>query len=610
MIKKINVTAKDEPQAYADAVQEFSKQLQREVRVEEIKLIHVEKTGFIGIGRKKEFTFELDEAGTADEVAATAESALKMFADLDGYFRCMIRPDGIFLKVVAPVGKGKVVSLEDIKRMIKLKELVDVDMIMVEKAHRDATGEPVRIADRKLELDRNGDLEIQIAQNKMIAYCTYIPPLGGRPMTIKDALKKLDNAGVKFGIDEEKLVKLIEENTRQEVQIATGKPAQDGVNAELRYHFEMPDRKKHVKELDDGSVDYLNLDLVINVRKGDLLVTKVPATTGIPGCTVTGQEVRAISGKDARLPKGKGCEISADGMSLFSTVDGQVTFEDDKITVLPLFIVNGDVDLETGNIQFFGNVQIKGNVQEGFSVKADGDIEIGGNVGAATIEAGGKIMVRKGFQGKQKGLIKADGDVHIGFIENGQVITRGNLYVKGAIMHSEIVAKLNVEVEGRGLIVGGIVQAGQDIVAKTIGSHLATPTDILAGVDPEVRQQLEAVMVEIEAGNENLDKVQKGLEQLHKLQRQFNQLPADKVNMINQFEATKEHLLEQLNYLNEQKEILSMQLKEQKNGRVKVNDYVYPGVKINIGQSGYRVKDPITHTIFVYDEGDVKTRPL
>lgn len=612
-MRKITVTAKDETHGYAEALEVFAKELGREVRVEEIKLVEVtEKSGFIGIGKKKEFTFEFNEESSLDEVAVTMDANLHLVQnqDLDGYFQIKVKPDGIFLRVVPPTGKGKSVSFEAIRQTIVLKEFEDVDMQLVERIYKFPDGQPVKIAERKPELDRNADLEVKIVHDKMSAYCTYFPPLGGRKLNLTDGLRKLSEAGVKFGIDEAKLEKLIRDNTRQEILVATGKPAENGTNAQLRYYFEMPDSNRRVKELEDGSVDYMNLDLVVNVRNGDLLVSKVAATPGIPGTNVIGDEVKPVAGKDVRLPKGKNTEIGLDNMSLFATADGQVTMDENRIAILPVFTVAGDVDLETGNIQFFGNVVVKGNVQEGFVVKADGDVEIGGNVGAATVEAGGKVVVHKGFQGKQKGLIKANGDVFIGFIENGHVMTRGNLFVKGAVMHSEIVAKLNVEVEGRGLIVGGIVQAGQDISAKTIGSHLATPTEILAGVDPEIRQQLDTIVVEIEAGEENLDKVVKGLDQLHKIERQIGQLPPDKQIIVNQFEATRQHLTEQLNYLNEQREILSLQLKEQKNGRVKVMEHIYPGVKINIGQAGYRVKDVISHTVFVYDEGDVRTRPL
>ncbi|AZR74904.1 hypothetical protein BBF96_10925 [Anoxybacter fermentans] len=530
--------------------------------------------------------------------------------NLDGYFELKIKSDGIFLKVVAPKGNGKPVNLDAIKQMIERKELVDVDFELVEKTYHDAKGEFVKIAERKPELDRDADLEVEISSDEMSAFCRYIPPLGGKLLTLEEAVKVLNKKGVTFGIKKDKLKKLLEDNVRQGLEIATGQPPEDGKPAKFRYHFRLPEEKKHVKELEDGSVDFYNLDLVVNVKKGDLLVTKIPPTQGKSGWTVTGKEIKPKPGKDLRLPKGKNVEISEDGMSLLAGIDGQVVLERDKVSVLPIYTVEGDVDLETGNIEFIGNVIVKGNVQEGFSIKAGGDIEVMGNVEAANLEAKGKVIVHKGFKGKQKGLIKAERDVEIGFIENGQVITHGSLIVKGAIMHSTVMASKDVIVEGRGLIVGGTVQAGNDIVARVIGSHLATPTHIIVGVDPGIRQQLEEVEAEIASVKENLDKVTREISLLRKVHHRLSKLPPEKSVMLRQFNETREHLEGRMKQLTQQHEMLITQSKEQKNGRIKVLERVYPGVVINIGQVGYRVKDSITRTVFVYEEGEVRPIPL
>lgn len=615
MLKKIHITAKDEAHAIAEAIQIFTKELKRNVQREEIQLDHVsERSGLLGIGRKREYTFVLkDEAYEAESQIATALEALEQLtpSKLDGYFQLQVLPTGIYLRVVAPGEKGKPVHLEAIRQMMQRKELVDVNMTLVEKTVQDADGEFYLIAERKPELDRGARFEVKISPDKLNAYCTYAPPLGaGRP-TLLQAIEAVNAQGVRYGIDEKRLKEAIQENLHQEFHLAAGQPPEHGIPAELRYHFELARDHKRVKEREDGSVDYLNLDLVCSVHRGDLLVTKQPATAGIPGRAVTGEAIKSIPGKDIRLPRGKNVAVSPDEMSLFAMLDGQAFLDEGKVSVLPVYFINGDVDLETGNIQFVGNVVVKGNVQEGFSIKADGDVEINGNVGAAVIEAGGSVVVRKGFQGKQKGLIRANGDVHCSFIENAAVFTRGSLQVNGAVMHSEIVAKVDVVVEGRGLIVGGTVKAGNDVTAKTIGSHLATPTEVMAGVDPEIRQQLDHVNTELDSVVENLDKVEKGLEQLHKLQRQFgDKLPPDKIALIQQFGRTAQHLQEQQVNLVEQKEVLTQQLRDQKNGRVRVSDRVYPGVKIFIGQAGYRVKDSLARTAFVYDEGEVRTTPL
>lgn len=615
MKSRITLVAKEESKAYEEALQIFSKELGREVSRDEIKLVESgRKKGFFGLGKKQEFIFQL--AASGDQVHSAGESGMMTVDEMDGvmdlhgFFKLQILSHGIFLTVHAPEGKGHKVDLRTVKKMLDQKQIQDIDLELMEQVVGEATGEPIQIAERRPELDRDAELQVNISKDEMEAYCTYIPPLGGERLNIIEAIRLLNANGVQYGIDESKVERLLEDNIKQEMLIANGKLAEPGQPAELRYYFVAGRDKKHVKELENGKVDFRNLDLVANVKRGDLLVSKISPTEGIPGMAVTAREIKPEPGKDIKLPKGKNVEVGPDELSLFATIDGQVVLEDQKINVLPIYTVNGDVDLETGNINFIGNVIVKGSVQEGFSIKAEGDIEVMGNVGGATLEAEGSIIVHKGFQGKQKGLLKATGDVQCGFIENGQVITRGSLLVKGAVMHSNIIAKVNIAVEGRGLIVGGSVQAGNDIEARMIGSHLATPTEISAGVDPEIRQELEQVNVEIEAAQENIDKVVKGIELLERATRSLGKLPAQKQAMLDQFQKTRQHVAGQMQQLLDQQEALNRQLKEQKNGRIKVSEFVFPGVKINIGQYGYRVKDKMSRIAFVVEDGEVVNRPL
>ena len=82
------------------------------------------------------------------------------------------------------------------------------------------------------------------------------------------------------------------------------------------------------------------------------------------------------------------------------------TTDREKINVFPVYEVNGDVDYNTGNIDFVGTIVIRGNVRSGFKVKADGDIRIIGSVEGAELEAAGSIEISAGIIGQNKGLLK------------------------------------------------------------------------------------------------------------------------------------------------------------------------------------------------------------
>jgi hypothetical protein len=82
--------------------------------------------------------------------------------------------------------------------------------------------------------------------------------------------------------------------------------------------------------------------------------------------------------------------------TLYAEIDGQFTREGGSGSVLPVFEVPGDLDMKTGDVDFFGTVMIHGHVQDGFTVKAGGNVFVMGTVGEARIHAGGQVIVGAG----------------------------------------------------------------------------------------------------------------------------------------------------------------------------------------------------------------------
>ena len=93
------------------------------------------------------------------------------------------------------------------------------------------------------------------------------------------------------------------------------------------------------------------------------------------------------------------------------------------IHVDPVFLVKGDLDYQTGNIDFIGSVVIKGDVKSGFNVKASGDIEIEGVVEDSIVETDSDVLIKLGFIGHGEGKIIAMGSV------NANIVSIRKLYV-------------------------------------------------------------------------------------------------------------------------------------------------------------------------------------
>jgi uncharacterized protein (DUF342 family) len=111
---------------------------------------------------------------------------------------------------------------------------------------------------------------------------------------------------------------------------------------------------------------------------------------------VLGQPIFPKPGKDMPMPLGK--NVYADGNRIRAAIAGQLQLVNNKLHVSPVIEIKGDVDLSTGNVEFVGNVVVRGSVQSGFTVKADGNVEIFGSVSGGTVE-GANIVIRMGIQG-------------------------------------------------------------------------------------------------------------------------------------------------------------------------------------------------------------------
>ena len=101
---------------------------------------------------------------------------------------------------------------------------------------------------------------------------------------------------------------------------------------------------------------------------------------GKPGKTILGRYLDADNGKDLDINSrlGKNVYVDTDGKTICASIDGQVVLNGEKISIEPVFVVEGDVTQKIGNIDFVGTVIVKGNV-DGYDIKATGNIEIEGN---------------------------------------------------------------------------------------------------------------------------------------------------------------------------------------------------------------------------------------
>lgn len=325
---------------------------------------------------------------------------------------------------------------------------------------------------------KQNNIVIIISSNKMSGYLRVDNINKETPVDPKDIFEKIDEYLITYGIDVEGINNYLSEgNFNNDFKFALGKEPIKGADGTVSYIYNKNDIGTIAKR-EDGTIDYKNLGMIQNVKKGELLCCITEPTDGFPGYNIHGEVVAPKKGATIPDIRGDNTSFTEDGLGLYSDVDGYIIYKKDKVNIQEVYTVQGDIGPETGNIDFNGAVIVFGNVLEGFSVKAKKDIQIRGIVEGANIISDGNIQISNGFNGMGKGKINAKGNIISRFIENGTVICKGDI-ISDTLLNSCIMVGKSIALNGgRAAIFGGKCVAGQSIFAKTLGTEHNLSTDI------------------------------------------------------------------------------------------------------------------------------------
>ncbi|CAH1197800.1 hypothetical protein PAECIP111893_00984 [Paenibacillus plantiphilus] len=454
---------------------------------------------------------------------------------------------------------------------------------------------------------------IQTSADKLTAHLRFNVADENLTMTAKQLEEFVRSNGVVHGLLPNVIANISSQPSlffNNQTLIAQGEAAVSGQDGTIRFSYDMKEEQHKPVEIEGGKVDFKEITQLKNVRRGQLIAEKVPATEGKSGVAVTGEVIPGKNGKEAFFKLGKNVVLNPEQTALYAAIDGLITMTDkNKINVFPIYEVNGDVDYNIGNIDFVGTVVIRGNVLTGFRIKASGDIRVIGGVEGAELESEGSIEITGGILASNKGFIRAGKNVKSTFIQDGNVTAAEDVLVTQSIMHSHVRAGRNVVCSGtKGLIVGGMIQAGERVVARTIGNTMSTATAIEVGVRPELRAELLELRQNLKVMNDNLDKTEKALTLLDQLAA-MGQLPSDKLAMRIKLGATKRQAVEEMSVSRERVLEIEKSLEDTETARVDALNTIYGGTKIVIGRYTRFVKDPTQRISFRYSEGDIMMVP-
>ncbi|ADD68977.1 protein of unknown function DUF342 [Denitrovibrio acetiphilus DSM 12809] len=447
---------------------------------------------------------------------------------------------------------------------------------------------------------------IEISEDGMIAYL-IIPPKA-LPVDVRILLSELN---ITFGIDHE-LVTTVNKGLYDKLklepkyQIAAGRSPVHGQPGELILRTNQPEDVILSSE-DLTKVDYKTYKrkmLALGEKEKPVAMIIQP-TKGYDGIDVFGQTITGNDGEEVDLILGE--NVYQSGRKIISKIDGLVEYNKNKgneisIDVSEVYLIKGDVDYNTGNVDFPGSVIVKGVVKAGFEVRAKNDVvaeTISGNV-----YAGGSVVSKQGIiGGTEKAYIECNGPVYAKFMQYAKVVSGGAVSIKKSIVMSEVYSEDVVSVEGSpGSIIGGSIYAVNGISAKVFGSESYVKTELAlyqSANDVILLRDIVARRFEI---SKDLTRIETYLgADRHEYLRKY---PGDKQELVNKLMKKRDELRKQLLEKNTELKYVQKMLTTPMDGHITVEKAIWPEVRVSISGKFILLKNERGKGYFYFDKGE------
>jgi len=622
-MKSVQVSGKN----LDDALDQASLELGLPLRVLEYEILDKGKPGLLGIKgvpcriiayESVKNKMEREEKSLEEELDLKSyeQDDVPMATDTNGRLSVRLASDGAWAKVFPAVGEGIPIVVEDVVGKLHDRSVLDLDMEIISAVVEQADEMWVKVGEFSYNPANDALCSLDVTEEGMKASITVTEPgPGGADMSVDDIRGFLANNSIVYGILDDALQEFEDFPIYDTPYlVAEGTPPVHGAAAKVIYNFETEPDKIHIQERDDGSVDFKELNKYQNVVKGQPLARKVSPEPGKDGRTVYGRYIPAQDGKDMEIGLGKNVSITDNGATVVATASGHVMLKAGKITVETILVIPGNVDGRTGNVNALGSVEIKGNVEDGYSVTAQGKIEVAGYVGKANLNAGGDIVVSRGInggEGSEFGNITAGKSIWSSFIQNSQAIAGEFVIVSAGIVNSDVVSQKKVLCKGRrAKIVGGHIRASEEVNAMILGSPSGLETLIEVGFDPAVKEEIEQLhetQKAVEAERDKVDLNLQGLKRQVRMQRK--RLSKEKEQLFEELRVQHNELHKKMELINDEiqkkQEYLDSLLTH---GKVSAAKKVLAGVILKIRDVEYVVKDayesPVT---FILEDDYIRT---
>ncbi|WP_430786714.1 flagellar assembly protein A [Virgibacillus flavescens] len=208
-----------------------------------------------------------------------------------------------------------------------------------------------------------------------------------------DVMQELDRQFITYGINKNEITNAINATEESTFEIAVGKEVKQGLNGYINLKLDLNTKTVYTED-ETGKINFRESIIIPTVDQGDIIGDIIPPLVGRPGMTVTNVVVspKPVFPMIVRAEKGvfeidnKLVAIEAGRPSIL--IKGQLV----KASIMPKLVHDGNVNISTGNLRFYGDIEISGEVEENMVVESGSDVIVNKSVNEATISASNSIV--------------------------------------------------------------------------------------------------------------------------------------------------------------------------------------------------------------------------
>ncbi len=432
-------------------------------------------------------------------------------------------------------------------------------------------------------------MKIEISPDKLKAYLIVESKDELKGRSVDEILNFIRSNGVAYGIKIAEIENLVKNPVEGEILIAEGNPPVNGRDGYISFAFDM--NKK---------------TLIRNVKSGERIAMIYPPTSGVDGIAVTGEVLKAKSGKPIQnIFLGQNVSfLDSDNSVIVATADGNLNLTDEGVIEVSPILKVGSIDVNFGEVNFIGTLIVAGDIKSGAKVKVGKNLEVYGNIEDADVEVKGNALIGGGFIGYGKGKLYVHGDVSLRYITNQNLVADGNVTIKREAINANIVCGGKI-IAKDAVIIGGTIMSKGEIEVKTVGGAEYSRTVIIIGRRDMQAEKLKKVTAEIKRLESYLEGVKSEIYALARLKIEWGELPEDQESQLSNLMRWRDEIPKRLKQLEIVRRNLLEDMKKAGKARLVVYGTIYKNTYLEINGAKEEISFDMKNSVFEEDMGIV-----